>query len=215
VSAQLEQQLFLRARTGDYDAFEQLQAQLEAPIRRFVRRLIGLHDAEDDIVQDVFIALYYHMERIEPVENLRPYVFRIARNQCYDELRNQGRYDTVSIDDGQQNTWVSFTSAQDINSQPEEMAHWLLLHLEVREAIDKLPELQRETLILYSEENLSYAEIAVVMSTNIGTVKSRLHHAKRGLRQLLKPETLLALEADFIETEVKPEPEGVQDVRLP
>src|SRR5260221_6829008 len=144
VSAELEHQLFHQARAGSYDAFEQLQAQLEGSVRRFVRRLIGVHDAEDDIVQDVFIALYYHMDRVDPVENLRPYVFRIARNQCYDELRGQGRYDTVSIDDGQHNTWVSFTSADDINSQPEEVAHWLLLHLEVREAIDKLPEIQRE-----------------------------------------------------------------------
>jgi RNA polymerase sigma factor (sigma-70 family) len=64
----------------------------------------------------------------------------------------------------------------------------------VKEAIDRLPEMQRQTLILYSEEQLSYAEIAVAMDTSIGTVKSRLFHAKKLLRQMLRPETLQALE---------------------
>jgi RNA polymerase sigma-70 factor (ECF subfamily) len=80
---------------------------------------------------------------------------------------------------------------------PDEAAHWLLLHLEVQEAIDRLPELHRQALILYAEENLSYSEIAEVMNTSVGTVKSRMHYAKRILRGLLRSETLSALEAEF------------------
>jgi RNA polymerase sigma factor (sigma-70 family) len=189
---QLEHRLLQQAQGGDADSFEQLQIRLEGSIRRFIRRLIGPSDAEDDIVQNVFIALYYNIKKIEPIENLRPYLYRMVRNRCYDELRNQRRYDSFSLDDD--NARLSFTTASDIDSQPEEAAHWLLLHLEVKEAIDHLPELQRQTLILFSEESLSYAEIAIAMDTNIGTVKSRLHHAKQGLRRLLRPQTLKVLE---------------------
>ena len=195
MTAPLEQRLLLSARSGDYEAFEHLRSLLDLPVRRFIRRLIGLHDAEDDIVQTVFIALFFNMHKIEPVENLRPYLYRMVRNRCYDELREQGRFDVFSFDE--EPTWLSFTSENGFETQPEEVAHWLLLHLEVKEAIQKLPELQRETLILYAEENLSYAEIALVMESNIGTVKSRLHHAKRTLRQLLRPQTLMALESEL------------------
>ncbi len=199
----LEHRLLQQAQDGDPDAFEQLHTRLESSIRRFIRRLIGTQDSEDDIVQSVFIALYYNMRHIDPVENLRPYVFRMVRNRCYDELRRQRRYEIVSLDDEPR---LSFTSASDIDSQPEEAAHWLLLHLEVKEAIDRLPELQRQTLILFAEEDLSYAEIAMVMDTNIGTVKSRLHHAKKTLRRLLRPQTLQVLEAEL--------QRGESDVRL-
>jgi RNA polymerase sigma-70 factor (ECF subfamily) len=85
----------------------------------------------------------------------------------------------------------------DSGDEPEEVAHWLLIQLEVREAIDRLPEMQRQALILYSEEDLSYTEIAAVMETTVGTVKSRLFHAKQTLRRLLRPETLEALDGAF------------------
>jgi RNA polymerase sigma-70 factor (ECF subfamily) len=192
-----EHQLFRQVRAGNMAALETLLALLEPPIRRFIRRLIGKHDAEDDIVQMVFIALYRHRDRIEPVENLRPYVFRMVRNRCYDELRRQGRYREMSLDDEPVEWRVSFTAADEQPAGTEEVAHWLLLQLEVQEAMDRLPELQRQALILYAEEGMSYAEIAEVMGTGVGTIKSRLFHAKRTLRRLLRPETLTALEEEF------------------
>jgi RNA polymerase sigma-70 factor (ECF subfamily) len=190
----VEHELLRAAQRGNVEAYEQLQTRLAPMLRRFVRRLVGMVSDEDDILQDVFIALYYKMQKIDPVENLRPYVFRMVRNRCYDQLRSQGRFEPISLDDDAETLWLSFTGQE---AQPEDLAHWLLLNLEVRAAIDRLPELQRQTLILYSEETLSYAEIAVVMDTNIGTVKSRLHHAKRTLAGLLKPETLKVLQSEF------------------
>lgn len=184
------------AQKGDVDAFETLQLHFEGQIKRFVRRLIGISDLVDDIVQDVFISLYFNLHRINPIEQIRAYLFRIARNRCFDELRRSRP--TVSLDDEPVHLWVSYTSSGNhYESQPEEVAHWLLLHLEVQEAMDKLPELQREALIMYSEGGLSYAEIADVMVCSIGTVKSRLYHAKQNLRNLLSPDTLEMLERDL------------------
>jgi RNA polymerase sigma-70 factor (ECF subfamily) len=195
-----EHDLLLGLQSGqDKEIFGALQEQLEPGVRRFVRRLIGGGDIEDDIVQDVFIALYRNLDRIDPVEKLRPYLYRIARNRCYDELRRQRRFDPLSLDEESDfgGTSLMDTVTDDTTSTPDETAHWLMLHVEVKQAIDRLPELQRQVLILYSEENLSYGEIAEVMNTSVGTVKSRLHYAKRSLRGLLRPETLRALEAEF------------------
>jgi RNA polymerase sigma-70 factor (ECF subfamily) len=189
-----ENTLLLAARDGDNDAFEQLQVRFEGQVRRFVRHLIGSSDAEDDIVQNIFIALYYNLHRIEPVEKFRPYLFRIARNCCYDELRAQGRYDSVALDEEPASGWINY---EDGTPAPEDLAHWTLLHVEVKAAIDCLPEVQRQTLILYADEGLSYGEIAVAMNTNIGTVKSRLFQAKKMLRRLLNPGILQALEREL------------------
>jgi RNA polymerase sigma-70 factor (ECF subfamily) len=206
LSREREQELLEQARSGDHEAFADLQHELEPPIRRFVRRLIGYHEAEDDIIQTIFIALFRNMHRIDPVSNLRPYVYRMARNRCYDELRSQGRFQKISLDDEPAEMWISFTAGEE-TAQSEDVAHWLLLQLEVREAIDRLPELQRQTLILYAEEEMSYVEIAEAMKCSVGTVKSRLFYAKKTLRQLVRPETLKALEAEF-ETEETPTQES-------
>lgn len=192
-----EDELLRLAQTGHDEAFGVLLVRLEAPVRRFIWRLLGTHDAEDDIVQDVFIALYNHLHRVDVTKGLRPYVYRITRNRAYDELRKLKRREMVSIDEEPVEAYASLNALPATGDEPEEIAHWLLIQLEVREAMDRLPELQRQALILYSEEELSYAEIAQVMDTTIGTVKSRLFHAKQTLRRLLRAETLQALDSAF------------------
>ena len=103
----------------------------------------------------------------------------------------------MSLDEEPVETWVSLNEAPMTGSQPEEVTHWLLIQMEVQQAMERLPELQRQTLILFSEESLSYQEIAEAMNCSIGTVKSRLFYAKKTLRQLISPETLGLLEAEF------------------
>lgn len=192
---QIEHDLLREARTGDFIAYEDLHARLEPAIGRFVRRLIGDTAEAEDAIQDTFISFYMNMDRIEPVENLRPYLFRIARNRCYDALRRQGRYEQVSLDDEPTSIRVSFALHE--KNMPEDTTHWLLLYMEVQQAMDQLPELQRQSLILYAEEEMSYAEVAEVMEVSIGTVKSRLYHAKAKLRGLLPIETLQAIGVDL------------------
>jgi len=102
-----------------------------------------------------------------------------------------------SLDDEPADAYASFETIPDGSQEPEEVAHWLMIQLEVRETIDRLPENQRQALILYAEEGLSYAEIAEAMNTNIGTIKSRLFHAKQNLRRLVRPEVLEALDEAF------------------
>ena len=188
-----EQALLRQARSGRQAAFARLQEELAPTVRRFIWRLIGQHEGEDEIVQDVFMALYMNLERIDPVENLRPFLFRIVRNRCYNELRRQGRYKFVSLDGYARSTGASGSFAVDHSPLPDEVVQWQLLFEEVRATLERLPEVQRQTVILYAEENFTYTQIAQAMGTNIGTVKSRLHHARRTLRRLVRPESLALL----------------------
>jgi RNA polymerase sigma-70 factor, ECF subfamily len=177
---------------GQQNEFDALQRELEPVVRRFIRRLIGLSSAEDDIVQNVFIALYRNLHRINSGENVRPYLFGIVRNYCYDELRREKRMRIVELDGPSVDE--SIIGVSNAGNAQEASLNIKLLHSEVKKAMNRLPEVQRQLLILYCEEELSYAEIAEVMHTSIGTVKSRLHYAKRALRSLLKAKTLNALD---------------------
>lgn len=192
-----ERELLKLARAGSADAFAVLQALLMPQARAFTRRLIG--EIDEDIVQEAFFALYMNLAKLDPPEKLRPFLFRVIRNRCYDRLRAQGRYDVVSLDEDVIVSGSADTREAQIASDdppPDERTHWLMIYAEVQQAIEKLPELQRQALILYSEAKLSYEEIAEAMDVGIGTVKSRLYYAKRNLARLLSPETLAAIEME-------------------
>jgi RNA polymerase sigma-70 factor, ECF subfamily len=199
-----ELELLRWARAGDRAAFDRLRAVLEAPLRRFVHRLIGPSEAVEDVVQDAFVALYVNLERIEPVENLRPFLYRIVRNRCYDELRRNGRFQVLSLHhDGSEATGSS-PLLIDQRPGPDEVTQRVLLYAQIQQAMERLPEVQRQALIFYGEEEMSYAEIAEVMATDIGTVKSRIHYARKTLVRLLTPETREALGIGRNENAAKP-----------
>ena len=188
-----EQELFEEAKASSRTAFDRLQDILNPSVRRFVRRLVGISDAEDDIVQDAFLALYMNLERLKSSEHLRPFLFRVVRNRCYDTLRRQGRFQFVPLEAASEDSTFNPSFLTDRLQQPDEQLHWRLLYSEVQKAIERLPEIQRQAIILYCEENLTYAQIAEAMGTDIGTVKSRIFYGRKNLRKLLKPEILEAL----------------------
>jgi RNA polymerase sigma-70 factor, ECF subfamily len=193
VSESEEQNLFTRARSGDRKAFDALHERFLPPMQRFVRRLLGQNLAAEDILREAFLALYRNLERIPDVGSLRPFLYRVIRNLCYSELRRAGRFAVVSLDAlaGQESDRTASLPNRD---RPlDEQVHWILLCAEVQHAIDRLPEMHRQTMVLYGEEDLTYAQIAEAMATDIGTVKSRLHYARKHLVRILRPETMEAL----------------------
>jgi RNA polymerase sigma-70 factor (ECF subfamily) len=80
LESQTEAEMARRARAGDRAAFDAVRASCEPSVRRFARRLVGPAVDYDDIVQDAFLALYLNLHRLDPVENLRPFLYRIVRN---------------------------------------------------------------------------------------------------------------------------------------
>ncbi|MEL6526922.1 MAG: sigma-70 family RNA polymerase sigma factor [Chloroflexota bacterium] len=180
------QTLLDRAQDDDTQAFAEIREQYEPRIRRFASRMIYNSADVEDIVQNTFIAFYKNLSCITSSEHVRPFLFCVARNLSYDYLRDHYRYEQVTLDK------CDYQLSDNLVS-PEYRAHWGMLLDHVRQAIDCLPDLQRETLILYVEEQLTQAEIASVMHTEIGTVKSRLHYARKILQQSLPPDILRAI----------------------
>lgn len=191
-----QEQLLQRAKQGDLDAFEALYTLLVPDLSRYIGRIVNHEQDAADVVQETFIALYTHLHAVENWSHLRPYVFRIARNTAYDLLRQRGRVNEIGIAvDGDDVPTVGYAfHLSDDAPLPEESTHWLLMLIEVQNAIDLLPAPQREALMLFTEGDMTYAEIATVTGVSIGTVKSRIFHAKKTLRGLVRPEILLAMQ---------------------
>jgi len=182
-----------RARSGDRGAFDALQTSLAQEVEAFARRLLGPSQQVEEICQDAFLALYQSPHRPASASHVRPFLFRVVRNLCYDVLRRQRRFDHLPVVEGeaqstQELEWVSAT-----HRPPDDDLAWALAMGRVYAAMDRLPEAQRQALILRFEMGLKYAGVAEALDVDLGTAKSRVHYGRMGLRNLLGPEFLSSL----------------------
>src|SRR5262245_36574501 len=173
MQSQNEQLLVTRAATGDERAFRILFDQHHAVLFRFAHRLTGSTDAAEDITQDCFLRLI-ERARFDPARgSLRQYLYGTVRNLARQRWQAADR--EVPWEDESEDDALAIPDAM-ITAEVSEA---------VQAALDLLPPLQREAIVLFEFEELSLEEIAAVAGTDIGTVKSRLHRARERLRRLL------------------------------
>lgn len=175
-----DERLLKRASSGDETAFLLLYERHREAIFRFAYRMLGSVESAEDITQDCFLSLLKHPERFDPARAvLRTYLYAAARNLALKQFRRAGS--EVAVDD---------LPEESHRSEAVEPLRQLLdeeLSCEVRKAIESLPPLQREALVLFEYEELSLAQIAEIVGANVGTVKARLHRAREQLRRALAP----------------------------
>jgi RNA polymerase sigma-70 factor (ECF subfamily) len=176
--------LIARSRKGDLAAFNILVERYQNPLYNLCFRMLGSREGAEDATQDAFISSYRNLERFRG-EAFRPWLFRIAVNACYDELRRRRSRPAVSLDEprGEGGLPIDVPSRSET---PESGAERLELADALREALAALPHDQRLVVILRDVQGLEYAEIAQVTGTSLGTVKSRLNRARRRLCSLLR-----------------------------
>jgi RNA polymerase sigma-70 factor (ECF subfamily) len=172
--------LLERARGGEQAAFLQIYERHRNAIFRFAYRLLSSVELAEDVTHDCFLSLIRRPESFDPRRSgLRTYLYAAARNLAMKQFRSQGRE----------------TALDELEEHPpaprrEEPLRRLLdseLVAKVKEAVADLPPLQREALVLFEYEGLALNEIAEVVGTDVGAVKSRLHRARGRLRNSLAP----------------------------
>ncbi|MGH9875146.1 MAG: RNA polymerase sigma factor [Pyrinomonadaceae bacterium] len=172
--------MLARAGAGNPAAFIQLYERHRAAIFRFSYRLSGSVEEAEDITHDCFLSLIRKPGNFQPGRaSLRTYLLSAARNLWMKHLRGSGR--ESAVDEFDENHFIS---------QDKEPLDRLLddeLSVKVREAVSSLPPLQREALVLFEYEGLALSEIASIIGTDVGAVKSRLYRAREGLRNILRP----------------------------
>jgi RNA polymerase sigma-70 factor (ECF subfamily) len=150
-----------------------------ASLYRYARSLCGEPGAAEELLQETFQRAL--AAKRKPVtadaDALRPWVFTIMRNSWLNEQRRINRSQEIVLDEG----------AMAGVEAPESTLSRKLLVSEVRAAVDSLPVLWREIIVMRDMEELSYAQIAEVLACPVGTVMSRLSRARQALRQLLTP----------------------------
>jgi RNA polymerase sigma-70 factor (ECF subfamily) len=176
-----EGELLRRAAGGDEAAFLLIYERHRTPVFRFACRMLGASPLAEDVTQECFLAILKRPDAFqEERASLRTYLCAIVRHLAFRQLKRQGR-ETELEDSPEEPSWTEPSKDALRTVIDEEAAE------AVRDAVQALPPLQREAVLLFEYEALSLAEIATVCDTDVGTVKSRLHRARERLRRVLAP----------------------------
>ncbi len=174
-----EQQLPVsEARAGEPEAWAALLARYRLPLYAYVFELVHQEQASLDIVQETFINAARHIQSLREDAKFGSWLFNIAHQKCVQYWRKQRR-EEIPVDPQDE-------VFPDAAPGPRE---WLIRQ-EQEEAfmkmLDRLPPPQRAVVLLHFIEDFSLEEIGGITGTSIGTVKSRLHYARKALRELIE-----------------------------
>lgn len=171
-----------RAKRGDKGAFGALVAAYQRRAYAAAYAIVGNREDAVDLAQDAFVRAYGAMARFDTAMPFYPWLHRIVRNTCLNHLKRRGRRGETSLDALISDGYEPVETGAD----PEASALALEERAQILAAMDTLPHAQQEILRLRHLLELSYAEIAATLGVPIGTVMSRLHAARRALKQALE-----------------------------
>ena len=188
-----EQAMWRVQMQDDAEAFALLVERWEIPIQNLCARMLGDTHRGEDLAQETFARLFAKRKEYESRAKVSTFLWRIALNLCYDELRRRERSREMPFDGelSDDHGHASETLSPDLSLAREEAA------AHVRHALMQIPETYRSVLILRHYEDLKFREIADVLDIPEGTVKSRM---AEGLTQLAR-----LLEKDAKASEIKGE----------
>jgi RNA polymerase sigma-70 factor (ECF subfamily) len=177
-----DEHLLERLRGGEREVFGTLVRRYERELFGYLRRYLGDDDLADDVFQNTFVQVYSKIKQYEPGRPARPWLYAIATNQAIDALRRRNRRADHRADaaatadeDGVPRPLFELLPAQ--SDGPPEAADRSEQRELVRAAVDRLPELLRQVVLLAYFQGLKYRDAAEVLGIPVGTVKSRLHAA--------------------------------------
>jgi RNA polymerase sigma-70 factor (ECF subfamily) len=160
------------AAAGDEQACKQIYRRFVAPVRSLLVRMAGTGPL-DDLTQETFLRAFRELRRLETLDTLGPWIRRIAANAAVDHLRQAARRKTTPFDAETHDAGVPDGAAR---HEHKELVTLALGALDVD---------HRAVLVLRDLEQLSEAETAAVLDVPLGTVKSRLFHARQTVRAFL------------------------------
>ncbi len=164
-----------RCRDGDADSFRALVERYEREAIAHARSILGSREDALDMVQEAFHDAYRGLDRFDCEMEFYPWFYVILRNRCYALLKSRKKLAAVNLDVCQ---GLIVTSSSGISSEVEDIEETLL----------ELSSADREILLLKYLEGRTYRELAERLEIPIGTVMSRLFHARRRLREKLESE---------------------------
>jgi RNA polymerase sigma-70 factor, ECF subfamily len=178
VVAEREQLPVAAARAGEPAAWDALFHRYQLPLYVYVFELVHDEQASLDIVQATFIAAVRHLGSLRDDGRFGSWLFGIAHQKCIQHWRRSGREEPLAEE--------ALETLPGGDENPRELLIREEQEAEFMQALKQLPAAQRAVLLLHFVEDFPLDEIAAVTGVPLGTVKSRLHYAKKALRDLLE-----------------------------
>jgi RNA polymerase sigma-70 factor (ECF subfamily) len=178
VVAESEQLPVAQARAGEPEAWDALFRRYQLPLYVYVFELVHEEQTSLDVVQETFIAAVRHLGGLRDDGKFGSWIFGIAHQKCVQRWRKRTREELLREELAE--APIEFEGGpDDLLLRREQEAGFMKL-------LEQLPLPQRSVLLLHFIEEFSLEDIAGITGVPLGTVKSRMHHAKRALRKLLE-----------------------------
>jgi RNA polymerase sigma-70 factor (ECF subfamily) len=181
--------LVSKLKAGDPKAYQELMTTYERRIYSFAYGFVHDSDEAMDIVQETFLRVFRKVETFKGDSAFTTWLYRIARNLCIDKIRRKKRAPMGEFDDQRKHEVQTHDKPALVGSMdaysPVESTLRKELGQELMGALDTLGERHKEVLLLRELEGWSYAEIAESMDLPIGTVMSRIYHARKKVQHIL------------------------------
>lgn len=176
--------------TPDNTVFEELVHRYEKELYGYLRHYLGDAEMAADVFQQTFLQVHLKCDQFEPGRKVRPWLYTVATNQAIDCQRRNRRHRMSSLDRATRNGTEEETGTLgDLlgisEGGPADNVESAEQHETLRQAVDALPGLCKEVVMLVYFQGLKYREAAQVLSLPVGTVKSRLHAAVQKLTDSL------------------------------
>lgn len=178
VVAEREQLPVAQARAGEPEAWDILFHRYQLPLYVYVFELVHNEQTSLDLVQETFIAASKHIAGLRDDEKFGSWLFGIAHQKCIQSWRKQNRNEALRDEIAD--------VPEEFEDDPGELLIRREQEAEFMDLLNQLPPLQRAVLLLHFVEDFSLEEIADITGAQTGTVKSRMHYAKKALRKLIE-----------------------------
>lgn len=178
-----EDRLLERARQGDQEAFGELVLLYEKKVFALTLRMCKNPEDAAEAAQEAFLAAWQGLKFFRGESSFSTWLYRLASNACVDLLRREGRHRSAagpSLNDEE-----TFLDVADDTPGPQALAERSELKEQIEAGLRALTPEHREVLVLREIHQLSYEEIAGVLSLDPGTVKSRISRGRKQLRNFL------------------------------
>ncbi|MCB0515442.1 MAG: RNA polymerase sigma factor [Chitinophagales bacterium] len=145
-----------------------------------IRRMVMVHDDADDILQNVFLKIWLHLDGFRQDSKLYTWLYRIATNEALTFINKQKSKATTPMEKEEYD--LSATLRADPYFEGDE------LQIRLQEAIASLPDKQRQVFLLRYYDEIKYEEMAEMLGTSVGALKASYHHAAKKIEKYLLSE---------------------------
>lgn len=168
---------------GKVEAFGELVLRYEVKLKRYARKFLSREEDIEDLVQDVFIKAYEHIQSFDTKLRFSPWIYRIAHNAFVNELRRKSRYGLGLFDADAILPFLPAAETADQKALDTEV------RTELEEHLTALAPKYREVVVLHYFEDLSYQEISEVLQVSVNTVGVRMTRARAQLKKRISNHT--------------------------